>query len=108
MAEPSRRPRCDQAVRPMGVDACCVNEVDPCLKPASHQHQPTGIALCAFHWQNAMTLGGPEAGQWPVGIRILPFPDGWVALPEAPPSEAPPPTLWVEPAKTVGGLIVEL
>lgn len=108
MAEPSKRPRCDQAIRPVGVDACCVNEFDPCFKPATHQHEATGIALCASHWNNAATLGGPEAGQWQVGMRILPFPDGWVALPEPAAVEATPSPLWVGPAKTVGGLIVEI
>lgn len=108
MAEPSKRPRCDQAVRPAGVDACCVNEFDPCFKPATHQHTPTGIALCASHWQNATTLGGPEAGQWQVGMRILPFPDGWVELPQPETADAAPAVLWVEPSKTAGGLIVEI
>lgn len=102
--------RCDQAIRPPGVDSCCLGDFDPCFKPATHQHTPTGIALCAFHWNNAETLGGREAGQWQVGMRILPFPDGWVALPEPEPEPADvtPVTLWVEPKKTAGGLIIEL
>lgn len=108
MADPAKRPRCDQAVRPVGVDSCCGNEFDPCFKPATHQHAPTGIALCAFHWENAETLGGPQAGQWQVGMRILPFPDGWAALPEPERADAIPASLWVAPAKTVGGLIVEI
>jgi hypothetical protein len=88
-----------------------VNEFDPCLKPATHQHQPTGVALCAAHWANAETLGGREAGQWPVGLRIIPFPDGWVELPQPKDEEAgrpAAPSLWVEPAKTAGGIIIEL
>ncbi len=108
MAEASKRPRCDQAIRPPGVDACCVNEFDPCFKPATHQHTATGIALCAIHWGNADTLGGREAGQWQVGMRILPFPDGWVELPEPERPDPTPIALWVEPAKTVGGLIIEI
>ena len=110
MAETAQRPRCDQAVRPAGVDACCINEVDPCLKPATHQHVATGIALCASHWDSAVTFGGREAGQWPVGMRILPFPDGWIELaePEVEHAATTPATLWLEPAKTVGGLIVEI
>ena len=109
MAETSKPLRCDQAIRPPGVDACCVNEFDPCFKPATHQHTQTGIALCATHWRNAYTLGGRELGQWQVGMRILPFPDGWVELPEPAAVEAAPATLWVEPAKTTaGGLIIEI
>ncbi len=111
MAETSKPLRCDQAIRPVGVDACCVNEIDPCLKPANHQHTATGIALCATHWRNADTLGGRELGQWQVGMRILPFPEGWVELPEPEPerADAIPATLWVEPAKTTaGGLIIEI
>lgn len=110
MPDAKPRIRCDQAVRPLGVDSCCLNDFDPCFKPATHQHTATGIALCAFHWQNAETLGGAEAGQWQVGMRILPFPDGWVELPKPEPvvTDATPASLWVEPGKTVGGLIVEI
>ena len=100
--------RCDQAVRPSGVDACCVNEIDPCFKRALHRHVATGVALCAAHWENAMTMGGPQDGHWKVGMRIIPFPDGWESLPDAEPLPSAPTTLWVEPAKTVGGLIIEL
>ncbi|MBM4410682.1 MAG: hypothetical protein FJ037_05060 [Chloroflexi bacterium] len=109
----AKRPgiRCDQAIRPLGVANCCVTDLEPCFKPASHQHTQTSIALCAQHWENAMTMGGAEAGQWPVGMRILPFPAGWVALPpqeEESEAAATPVTLWVEPKQTVGGLIIDL
>lgn len=102
--------RCDQAVRPLGVENCCVTDFEPCFQPATHQHTQTSIALCAKHWENAMTMGGPEAGQWPVGMRILPFPQGWVELPpqEEERQAATPATLWVEPKQTVGGLIIDL
>lgn len=111
MPEAAHRIRCDQAIRPFGVDNCCSPDVDPCFKPATHQHTATGIALCAPHWENAQTMGGPEAGHWQVGMRILPYPEGWVALPEpeqAPEAAPEPVTLWVEPAKTAGGLIIEI
>ena len=100
--------RCDQAVRPGGVEACCVTEIDPCFKPAQHRHIATGIALCEGHWENAMTMGGPQDGHWQVGMRIIPFPDGWEDLPDPETPLLAPATLWVEPAKTVGGVIVEL
>ena len=110
MAEAPKHLRCDQAVRPDSVNACCVNEFDPCFKPATHQHTQTGIALCATHWRNASTLGGRELGEWQVGMRILPFPDGWAELPDPEPerADATPATLWVAPAKTAGGLIIEV
>ncbi len=109
MPEATQRVRCDQAIRPPGLDNCCTSDFDPCFKPAAHQHTPTGIALCPKHWENAETMGGPEAGEWRVGVRIIPFPEGWVEILQVEPASTPTPaTLWTGPAKTVGGLIIEV
>ncbi|TAJ20960.1 MAG: hypothetical protein EPO65_02465 [Dehalococcoidia bacterium] len=108
MPENAPRIRCDQAIRPTTVDNCCTSEYDVCPRTAAHRHQPTGISLCAVHWENAMTMGGPQDGHWQVGMRILPFPDGWEDLPEPETPPEAPPSLWVAPSKTAGGLIIEL
>lgn len=72
--------RCDQLVT---IDNCCTPSV--CGGGASHHHEASGLSLCATHHGNAVKYGFD--GTWTVGNTKLPFPDGWVAVGDAP--EAP-------------------
>ncbi|MFN8639446.1 MAG: hypothetical protein U0360_08300 [Dehalococcoidia bacterium] len=89
---------CNQLVT---IDNCC-NPTE-CAKPASHQHAPSGLALCGVHYGNAVTYSSD--GTWTVGSAIVSFPEGWSAVP----SEAPSAASVLTPTEDVrpSGLVIE-
>ena len=72
---------CNQLVT---IDNCC--NPTQCGEPASHQHAPSGLALCAKHYGNAEKYC--IDGTWTVGSSAVSFPEGWTAVA---PASLPPP-----------------
>lgn len=91
--------QCQQSVV---IESCC----DPvqCPDDATMYHPATDAALCAVHYANGEKYA--LSGEWPVGKRQIPFPDGWEPLPGAT-SASPSSPLTAESERTASGLYIE-
>ena len=93
--------QCQQMVT---IDSCC--EPEQCPEPATIYHAVSEAAMCAEHASNAERYA--VDGQWPVGAKTVPFPDGWEPVPGAEP--APPPELeavHLDGGGSNSGLVIE-
>ncbi len=90
--------QCQQSVV---IESCC----DPvqCPDDATMHHPASGAALCPQHYSNGEKYA--LSGEWPVGKRSIPFPDGWEPVPGSVSAEPSP--LAPESERTASGLYIE-
>jgi hypothetical protein len=91
--------QCDQLVT---IDNCCTPT--QCVEFASWRHAPSGFALCAEHYGNAVKYAFDN--EWNVAGKQVPFPAGWAALEAELASGASSPLAPAEEV-TASGLVIE-